>query len=105
MSASGSDSIATPKEVAHWMLAQLGEHEELLHVEAVAEIKRLFGPEFVYIGTNGEMAIDRRVLIQFRKLSGNTVVWVTEHGGAYWPGAYWRKRISGDSPGRTQFRW
>ena len=97
--------MATPKEVAHWMLAQLDEHDELLQVEAVAEIQRLFGPEFIYVGTNGEMAIDRRVLYQFRKLSEGTVVWVTEHGGAYWPGAHWRKRGPGDSPSRTQYCW
>ncbi len=97
--------MATPKDVANWMLAQLDENDELLQIEAVAEIQRLFGPEFVSVGSNGEMAIDRRVLSQFRKLSGDTVVWVTGHGGDYWPGAHWRKRGTGDSPDRTQYRW
>jgi Family of unknown function (DUF6953) len=95
--------MATPKDVAAWMLAQLDENDELLQVDAVAEIQRLFGHEFVYIGDNGEMAIDRRVLYQFRKLSGNGVVWVTEHHGVYWSGAHWRKRCPGDSPGRIQY--
>ena len=94
----------TPKEVAQWMLAQVEENDELLQVQAVADIRRLFGATFVYIGNNGELAIDRRALSQFRKLSGDTVVWVAEHGGAYWEGAHWRKRCAADLPGRTQYR-
>ena len=94
----------TPKEVAQWMLAQVEENDELLQVQAVADIRRLFGATFVYIGNNGELAIDRRVLSQFRKLSGDAVVWVAEHGGAYWEGAHWRKRGAADPPGRTQYR-
>ncbi len=61
--------MATPTEIAQWMIAQIDENDELLQVEAVAQIQRLFGPEFVYVGDNGEMAIDRLVLYQFRKLS------------------------------------
>jgi hypothetical protein len=95
--------MPTPKDVAAWMLAQVDENDELLQVDAVGEIQRLFGPKFVYVGDNGEMAIDRRVLYQFRKLSSKAVVWVTEHHGLYWSGAHWRKRIQGDSPGRTQY--
>jgi hypothetical protein len=97
--------MATPKEVAQWMLAQIDENDELLQVEATSKIQQLFGPEFISVGGNGEKAIDARVLYLFRKLSGDRVVWVTEQGGVFWPGSHWRKRGTGDSPGRMQYRW
>jgi hypothetical protein len=59
--------MATPKEIAQWMVTQLDESEQLLQVEAVAAIEKLFGPEFVYLSDLGEMSIDRRVLYHFRK--------------------------------------
>jgi len=92
-------------EVAQWMLAQVEENDELLQVRAAADIRRLFGTAFVYSGIYGELAIDKRVLSQFRKLSGDAVVWVAEPGGAYWEGAHWRKRCAADLPGRTQSRY
>jgi hypothetical protein len=97
--------MTTPREIAQWMLAQIDENDELLQVDAVTEIQRLFSSEFVYVGNYGELSIDTRVLYQFRKLSGEAVVWVTENNGSYWSGAHWRKRQQGDSPGRRQDRW
>ena len=94
--------MTTPKEVAQWMVHRLEESDELLQVDAVAEIESRFGDEFVYVSDIGEMSIDRRVLDHFRKLTGNDVVWVTLHGGVYWPGAHWRKRDKYDTDGRTQ---
>ena len=95
--------MATPKEVAQWMIAQLGEGDCLLQVESVAAIEKLFGSEFVYLSDLGEKSIDRRVLYQFRRLTQDEIVWVIQHGGGYWSGAHWRKRVPGDSPGRTQY--
>jgi len=97
--------MATPKEVAQWMVAQLDGSERLLQVEAVASIQKLFGPEFVYENVDGELAIDRRVLYHFRKLTAETVVWVTKQGGGFCPEAHWRRRETGDSRGRTQYVW
>ncbi len=97
--------MATPMEVAEWMVAQLEEGERLLQVDTVAAIEKLFGPEFVYVSDIGEKSIDRRVLNQFRKLTEDEVVWVTRHGGIYWSGAYWRNREPGDSAGRTQYEY
>ncbi len=85
------------------MVAQLDENERLIQVEAVAAIEKLFGSEFVYLSAIGEKSINTRVLYQFRKLTGDEVVWVTRQGGGFWLEAYWRKRVSGDSPGRTQY--
>jgi len=84
--------VTTPKEVAQWMVAQLEESDCLLQVEAVAGIEKMFGSEFVYLSDIGEKSIDRRVLNHFRTLTGEDVVWVTQHGGGYWSGAHWRKR-------------
>jgi hypothetical protein len=97
--------VATPKEVAQWMAAQLEEGDSLLQVDAVAAIEMLFGPDYVYVSDIGEKSIDKRVLNQFRKLTADDVVWVTRHGGGYWSGAHWRKRGTGDSSGRTQYQY
>ena len=97
--------MPTPKEVAQWMAAQFEEDERLLQVDAVAAIEKLFGAGFVYLSDIGEKSIDKRVLNQFRKLTGDEVVWVSHHGGAYWSGAHWRKREPGDSSGRTQYEY
>src|SRR4051812_24494641 len=69
------------------MITQLAEGDCLLQVEAVATIEKLFGPEFVYLSNIGEKSIDRRVLDQFRKLTEDEVVWVTERRGGFWSGA------------------
>ena len=98
------DPVPTPKEVAQWMASRL-EEEQLLQVDAIAAIEKLFGSEFVYLSDVGEKSIDRRVLSSFRKLTEDDVVWVTHHGGGYWSGAYWRKRGPGDSSGRTQYEY
>jgi hypothetical protein len=52
----------------------------------------------------GEKSIDRNVLAQFRKLTGDDVAWVTLHGGGFWAGAHWRKREAGDSGGGSQYQ-
>ncbi len=97
--------VATPKEVAEWMVAQLEDGDSLLQVEAVAAIEKLFGPDYVYVSDIGEKSIDKRVLNQFRKLTAGDVVWVTRHGGGYWSGAHWRWRGTGDTSGKTQYEY
>ena len=97
--------MTTPKEVAQWMVALLGENDPLLQVDAVAGIERTFGTEFVRLSDIGEKSIDKRVLNHFRGLTAEDVVWVTQHGGVYWAGAHWRKRGIGDAPGRTQYEY
>ncbi len=66
--------MTTPKAIAEWMLEEL-KQETILSQEVVAhEISLLFGEEFTYTNANGELAIDERVLCEFRNLTGNTVV-------------------------------
>jgi len=62
--------------------------------DAVSMIRTEFGEEFLYENANGNLAIDKRVLAEFRRLTKDTVVW--EKSG------YWRKRTPRDPVGRRQ---
>jgi hypothetical protein len=67
---------------------------EAARARPVAEwIGREFGPEFIYQNDNGNPAIVQSVLDEFRRLTGDTVVW-EKHG------QYWRERQSNDAPRR-----
>ena len=85
--------MATKAEVAEWMLEELKRVRFLEQETAVFEIARRFGSEFVYANDNGNDAIDRGVLKEFRKLSGTNVVW--ERGERLW-----RFRQRYDEPGK-----
>ena len=85
----------TPKEIAQWMVDEL-QRERVLHQEHVVHvIATEFGKEFVYINENGNPALDRRVLREFRRITEGTVMWV---GGDY----LWRFRREYDPPGKRQ---
>jgi hypothetical protein len=98
-----ANASATADDVADWMLNQIEEHGQLLQVEAVATIEKLFGSQFVYVRDINEMSIDRGVLNSFRKMTQDDVVWVTRGGVLFWEGAHWRPRKKSDSQGRTQY--
>ena len=86
--------MTTPAEVAKWMLEELRRSGELYQEDAVWEIQRKFGSEFVYENENGNLAISRQVLKEFKALTPG-VVWE--------PGErMWRKREEGDPEGRRQ---
>jgi hypothetical protein len=88
---------AQPRDIARWMLDELEQSKtgRLLQSDAVREIERRFGPEFVYKNDNGNPAIDKRILREFRKLTEDTVIWDR------WDFA-WRHRRQGDKPSRKQ---
>ena len=88
----------TPKQVAEWMLAQLEEADELPQRKTALQIQATFGEEFVCLDRYGELGIARKVLYQFRKLTVDTVVWVTEPDN--WTTGFWRKRGTSDGAGR-----
>ncbi|MCW3055541.1 MAG: hypothetical protein JWN14_4711 [Chthonomonadales bacterium] len=92
--------IMTPKQVAEWMITQLEEADELPQKGAALQIQEQFGDDFVCLDAYGDLGIARRVLYQFRKLTIDDVVWVTEPDN--WTTGFWRKRGSGDRPGRKQ---
>ena len=74
--------MATAREVAEWMLKALQTHHELYQDDAAYQIEGLFGSEFIYENENGNPAIDRRVLKEFRALTEDTVVW--DRGERFW---------------------
>ncbi len=94
----------TTSDVAHWMAEEIERSAILVQVEAVAEIRRRFGSEFLYISDVNEWSIDRRVLAEFSSLTDPGIVWVTDLRGGYsCPRAHWRFRRKGDRSGRTQY--
>ena len=87
--------MATPTEVAEWMVRQFETQDYLYREDVVYQIEEIFGPEFIYENENGNQAIDKKVLREFRKLTEEDVVW--ERGERTW-----RKRELGDPPGKRQ---
>jgi hypothetical protein len=86
----------TAKDVAKWMVGELTKHEMLDQQSTVYYIGEKFGQQFVYANANGNPAIDKKVLKEFRELTDDTVVW--ERGQRCW-----RKRQRHDEPGRQQY--
>lgn len=87
--------MATVADVAKWMVAEL-EMENILYQEtAVCDIEKKFGDAFVYENQNGNMAIAKDVLSEFRKLTEDDAVWVRGD-------KCWRFRDKHDDPGRRQ---
>lgn len=85
----------TPKAIANWMLEELKREEELYQADIVEEIASRFGKKFTYTNDNGNLAIDKSVLDEFRKLTEKTVVW--DRGGRFW-----RFREDNDDPKKRQ---
>ncbi len=74
--------MASAKDVALWMLEKLKRERTLYQETAVGEIAHIFGEKFVYDNRQGNPAIDKDVLTEFRKLTEDTVVW--ERGERAW---------------------
>jgi hypothetical protein len=85
----------TATNVAVWMLEELKRVQYLYQEVVVCEIQTTFGEEFVYINDNGNLAISRPVLNEFRRLTEKSVVW--ERGERMW-----RFREGYDAPGERQ---
>lgn len=72
----------TSEDVAKWMLSHFESSKYLYQESIVHKIKREFGADFVYTNSNGNLAIGKDVLRDFRKLSEGGVVW--ERGDRAW---------------------
>ena len=72
----------TAHDVAEFMLRCLNEGNILYQDVVVCEIESQYGDEFVYTNENGNLAISRKVLFEFRKLTVGKVVW--SRGERYW---------------------
>jgi hypothetical protein len=91
------ETTVTAEAVAAWMLAELKAQGGVLSQEQAApEIADRFGEAFVYQSdASGNTCIDKGVLVAFRKLSGDSVVWIKGE-------RFWRLRESGDDLTRQQ---
>ena len=87
------DPNVTAQDVARWMQQEVEAHGVLFQESAVYHIMRHFGTRFSRNNENGNPAIAKDVLREFRRLTTRTIVWV-------WLERYWRERRPGDPPGR-----
>lgn len=85
----------THLQVAEWMVEELNRVKFLYQEDAVWKIFRMFGKEYTYENDNGNLAIDKKVLKEFRKLTEDYVVW--ERGEKMW-----RARAAYDPKGKRQ---
>ena len=79
------------RDIAKFMLERLNDSTILYQNEIVHDIQERYGDEFVYTNENGNLAINRRVLVEFQKLTENKVVWSRRK-------RLWRFREDFDSP-------
>jgi|GEM_PF-6664580 hypothetical protein len=62
------------KKVAEWMLTQF-KGRMLYQEDVVWKIKKEFGNDYVYENINGNYAISKKTLVEFRKLTEGKVTW------------------------------
>ena len=74
--------MATAKDIAQWMFDHFETQKYLYQESVVYKVKNQFGPDFVYKNKNGNLAIEKDVLEEFRKISEGKVVW--ERGYRAW---------------------
>jgi hypothetical protein len=76
------EKMTTAREVAEWMFGHFEKSKYLYQETVVYKIKKEFGPGFVYTNENGNLAIGKDILKEFRKISDNKVIW--ERGEKAW---------------------
>jgi hypothetical protein len=82
----------TNQTVAEFMNAELDRTRWLYQEDIAAKIQHRFGKGFVYFNENGNLAISKEVLREFRKLTPDCV-WVRSDKS-------WRKRDKFDEAGK-----
>lgn len=85
----------TANDVAQWMMDLIAAKGSLYQEQAAWDIRKSFGPQFVYDNSNGNPAIEKSVLEAFKKVSGDDIVWSRGE-------RCWRKRVPSDVKGRQQ---
>jgi hypothetical protein len=81
---------------AKWMLDELKKQNGVLYQDdAASQIADQFGDSFIYENESGGVCIDKQVLAAFRKVTGDSVVWISGE-------RLWRLREQGDDPTRQQ---
>jgi hypothetical protein len=83
-------TAALPRVVAEWMVSEFDRRERRLTLQqALANIRKKFGEEFVHRNKFGDLAVVDVVLEEFRKLTTDCVVWDKD-------GKFWRERRPGE---------
>lgn len=85
--------MTTVKEIAAWMKEQIPEKAYLRQNRVANMIFRDFGPEYIYKNKNGNRAIRKDILDEFRDITGDEIVWSRSQQA-------WRKRQDRDPDGR-----
>lgn len=74
--------MATPTEIAQWMIDQFEERRTISQYIMARRIRETFGEEWLYRNQNGNPAIDKKVLAEFRKLKDESIEW--DRGSQEW---------------------
>lgn len=85
-------ATCTANDVARWMLAEFSKEGILFQEEAVGCIEVLFGEPHFYVNDNGNLAISKAVLKEFKRLTPHAV-WERDD-------KYWRLREADDGDAR-----
>jgi hypothetical protein len=73
--------VATPDEIALWILGEVMRHGEVAQKSIVLDIEMRFGAAFVPANRNGNPSVRKDVLSVFRKISNDSVVWMGSKKG------------------------
>jgi hypothetical protein len=85
------------RDVAEFMVKELEAENGCMRQNHIADrIQEEFGDAFVYENDNGNLAISKVVLKEFRRRTEDTVVWLRGEKA-------WRWRDRGDESGRQQY--
>lgn len=80
-------------DVTNWMMAQLQNENCLYQQDVVDYLVKNDNEQLLKENADGNLVLSTPVINQFRKVSGDKVVWVK-------PERYWRYRVNEDEPGR-----
>lgn len=69
--------MATKLEIAEWLILEIRSNGQRRSYQSnmVGEIRKVFGEEWSYRNHNGNWAIDKGVLTEFRKLKDDHTIW------------------------------
>ncbi|MCP1307676.1 DUF6953 family protein [Paenibacillus tyrfis] len=66
------------KEIAQWLYDKIISEGGVYQLEAVHEISEKFGEKYTYYNDNGNLAIDKKITREFRKINQGEIVWDRE---------------------------
>ena len=90
-----TDNQDLAKKAAELMYDKVVEDGLLRQEHAAYYIREAFGDEVTYINKNGNLAIQPKVLEEFKRLTGDDYVWSRSERS-------WRKREASHADGRSQ---